>query len=280
MSGKNKLLFVFLILFLNTIVAAQEFRVMYNYSFKKDSTNNFVESEMMVLDTEDKGSVFYSYPKYKYDSISIAKHKKNENVVEADNSKIQFFVEKKYPNFELVFHTTLGSTNYAVNDSTKIKWKLEPERKILKGFPVQKAIANFGNRDWVAWYSKEIPINDGPFKFFGLPGLILEIEDSKSNHKFEFLGIEKNSYGYNNFFKINKLNEKELSSEDFNKQWKIYKKDPAKDTKFSLLNSKLGYSINYDGKDYSISDMIRIEEERQKEKIKRDNNFIELSLYK
>jgi len=35
--------------------------------------------------------------------------------------------------------------------------------------------------DWVyvAWYTPEIPISNGPGKFGGLPGLILELHDPK-----------------------------------------------------------------------------------------------------
>ena len=32
----------------------------------------------------------------------------------------------------------------------------------------------------IAWYSPEIPINNGPENYWGLPGLILEINDGKT----------------------------------------------------------------------------------------------------
>jgi GLPGLI family protein len=31
-----------------------------------------------------------------------------------------------------------------------------------------------------AWYTPEIPVNQGPENYWGLPGLILEINDSKT----------------------------------------------------------------------------------------------------
>lgn len=40
-----------------------------------------------------------------------------------------------------------------------------------------KATTRFRGRDYTAWVTKELPINDGPWKFYGLPGLILQIED-------------------------------------------------------------------------------------------------------
>ena len=279
MSGNKKILMLFSIIFCS-IVFSQEYSITYNYTFKKDSTNiQFVENEMMRLDINRKGSVFYSYPKFRYDSISIEKNKKRENILEADKSKISFFVEKEYPNFNMFYHLSLGRTNYSISDTTKINWQLENDQNTIKGFNVQKATTNFGGRKWIAWYTKDIPIFDGPFKFNGLPGLIVEIEDTKSDHKFEFLAIEKNSTGYSNFYIVNKLKEIKVDRDGFKKAWKEYKKDPAKDMKFTLLNSKLGFKVNYDGKDYSVSDMIRNAEEIERTKIKTNNNFLELSLY-
>lgn len=70
-----------------------------------------------------------------------------------------------------------------------------------------------------------------------------------------------------------------MNNTEFKSEWKLFKKDPARDLKFNIFNSNHGIKINYDGKDYSTSDMIRHQEEKENEKIKRSNNFIELSLY-
>lgn len=61
--------------------------------------------------------------------------------------------------------------------------------------------------------------------------------------------------------------------------WKDYKKDPAKNAKFLLLNSDTGMKITWEGKDYTTADMIKNAEEMEVEKIKKNNNFIELTLY-
>ena len=37
----------------------------------------------------------------------------------------------------------------------------------------------FGGRIWYAWYCKEYPISEGPYKFKNLPGLVFEIYDSE-----------------------------------------------------------------------------------------------------
>jgi GLPGLI family protein len=52
------------------------------------------------------------------------------------------------------------------------KWSITKEEKIIAGYKCIKA--TLSNID--AWYCPEISINDGPQYFYGLPGLILEIE--------------------------------------------------------------------------------------------------------
>jgi len=48
----------------------------------------------------------------------------------------------------------------------------------------QKAIIDYGGRHWVAWFSPDIPIINGPYKFTGLPGLIIRIGDTKDQFSF------------------------------------------------------------------------------------------------
>jgi len=72
-----------------------------------------------------------------------------------------------------------------------INWKLEDETMRIMGYDCRKATARWRGRDWTAWYS-DIPISAGPWKFNGLPGLILRLEDSKKEHYFE--AVETKNY--------------------------------------------------------------------------------------
>jgi len=40
-----------------------------------------------------------------------------------------------------------------------------------------------------AWFTREIPIAEGPYKFYGLPGLIIKISDSRDYYSFELTKI-------------------------------------------------------------------------------------------
>lgn len=41
--------------------------------------------------------------------------------------------------------------------------------------------------EWTAWFTTELPISDGPYKFHGLPGLILKIYDKTNTYSFDII---------------------------------------------------------------------------------------------
>lgn len=55
-------------------------------------------------------------------------------------------------------------------------WKIEEESKTILGYNCQKAMVHFRGRDFIVYFAPTIPVSDGPWKFFGLPGLILEVK--------------------------------------------------------------------------------------------------------
>ncbi|WP_435522984.1 GLPGLI family protein [Chryseobacterium indoltheticum] len=74
---------------------------------------------------------------------------------------------------------------FSLKSTDKMNWKLLNDTKIEGQYTLQKAITTFGGRNWVAWFSKDVNLSEGPYKFRGLPGLIFEIEDDKNNFRFK-----------------------------------------------------------------------------------------------
>ena len=72
-------------------------------------------------------------------------------------------------------------------------WQITSETDTIHDYVCQKAICDFGGRTWEAWFTMEIPISDGPYKFCGLPGLIINIADTQDHYSYKFLSIEKPS---------------------------------------------------------------------------------------
>ncbi|TVQ16966.1 MAG: GLPGLI family protein [Bacteroidetes bacterium] len=76
-------------------------------------------------------------------------------------------------------------------------WIIREERKTYHSYNTQKATTYYGGRLWKAWFTPSVPIGDGPYKFAGLPGLILKMTDSQNYYTFSIISIEKPTAGEN-----------------------------------------------------------------------------------
>ncbi|WP_313100398.1 GLPGLI family protein [Epilithonimonas sp.] len=276
-----KKLLINLFLILGILTFAQNKRFIYEYKFISDSTNaDDFKTEMMFLDTTTDGSKYYSYTVFNSDSIMKVDLEKQLAATGSINVKsdmrkgnVRYSVTKTYPDYKINLHRRLGMDAYNISDDRKINWKILSEKEKIGEWNAQKAEADFAGRHWVAWFSTEIPIQDGPYKFRGLPGLIVKIEDKKGSHKMELKGI-KNIAGN---VDVNVWNAKEIAvnSKQFHKVIKEYENDPTKGIKQIQMG---GTSIVLTGKDGTSTKIAKDQEERLKNQIKKDNNRIELDV--
>ncbi|WP_297071449.1 GLPGLI family protein [uncultured Duncaniella sp.] len=77
-------------------------------------------------------------------------------------------------------------------DWEKPEWVIGDSTKTILGYECVEAIADYRGRRWIAWFAPEIPIQDGPWKLCGLPGLILEAHDANNDYVFEANGLVQN----------------------------------------------------------------------------------------
>ena len=70
-------------------------------------------------------------------------------------------------------------------------WQLQEGDSVVCEYPCHKAVTTFRGRTWTVWYTLDIPYSDGPWKFCGLPGLVLHAYDSEGYFRFNCIGIEK-----------------------------------------------------------------------------------------
>ncbi|MDE5844571.1 MAG: GLPGLI family protein [Muribaculaceae bacterium] len=75
------------------------------------------------------------------------------------------------------------------------EWTITDSVKTIIGYECFKATTDFKGRQWIAWFTPEIPISDGPWKLHGLPGLILEAYDISHDYEFDAKGIRTSGLG-------------------------------------------------------------------------------------
>ena len=286
-----KKLIITFILLLGIIINAQNQRFIYEYKYVTDSTaKDKQETEIMLLDVIPKGSKFYSKDTFESDSLMEANMEKQiqAGTSEVDFSgmkfkgKISYSVEKSYPDYSVNFFNNLAADEYMVQDGRKQNWKILSDKEKIGGFAAQKAVCNFGGRKWVAWFTTDLPIQDGPYKFYGLPGLIVKLEDATRSHLFELKGNKKLPVAYewqsskenHHFNKIIAVNE-----DRYRKAFKEYRADPMKSEKQMLAQGIVLNEIDENGKMKPMTDRSKRERETKLlNDIKKENNILELDL--
>ncbi|QIY89711.1 GLPGLI family protein [Chryseobacterium gallinarum] len=298
---KNKILFC---MFLGILVQAQVNRFFYEYKFIPDSNNKEdVKKEMMLLDIDKNGSNYYSHDKFVADSIGKAEIEKqiksgggSISVNKRENpGQVSYKVTKQYPEFKTYLFRSISMDRYKIREDKKPEWKILPDKEKIGNYNAQKAITSFGGREWTAWFTQDIPFQDGPYKFYGLPGLIVKIEDATGSHSMTLVGnktiqapnTEKDIQLPENV-KILGVGGKEIevTKEQFKKAWKAYVNDPTKNMRELMMNSggnsnmKVAFKVKTsDGKEISDPNQVfREMEKRTKESLLKDNNPIEPDL--
>ncbi|WP_165835348.1 GLPGLI family protein [Chryseobacterium viscerum] len=268
---------VFFLLLFTQVVLGQNKRFMYQYTYIPDSTNTETIKDLMFLDTANNRSLFYSRMKFTEDSTSIAEAEKKNFYI--PNATILYRVEKM--NGKTFFLTNdYGLGKIKVEDNRKITWKIESEKQKIGEYSAQKATTDFGGRKWTAWFTTDIPIQDGPYKFSGLPGLIVKIEDATKNHIYELIGI-KNLPKEIPFPNLNsRANELALTQQKFEESFIKYRKDPAAAIKQLYIEGKIPDQQDGSGRLRTGAEVVREVEQQTKERVKKDNNIIEISLLK
>lgn len=268
-----KLLFVFNFL----LLTSQNKRVVYEYNYSNDSTKlDQKKSEILHLDLFDKESYFYNA---KFNYVDSLKQQKN-----IDNYKLLTLIRNYYSSNsfkELLVKDEQGVPSlYYKNDfeyykiilQEKNKWNISPEKLTYSGYKLQKASAVINNRKWIVWFSNEITINNGPYLFQDLPGLVFIAEDVNKSQVFKLIEIKNlENKDSKNFFLKSIEKSKSITMDQFTKLLQ------SQDDKF--LNATNNRVTNIPSEYFDSSGNIISEQEynliqrkSKQEVLKRNNN--------
>lgn len=203
-----------------------DLEVVYQFRMQTDSTDiNTVVTEPMVLLANAERSIYYPF-NYEQNLNMIRKElNSNSSDIVIDLSQMPAAKAKHYVSRNKESVTILNSISRIMLafKAEDIAWKLneQSETKTILGNVCYKASAVVNNRKYWAWYTKDVPINDGPYKFKGLPGLILQVSDENNWIRFDAISMVKSN---KNIF------EKEgipITKEQYIKKRKEYLEDPS-----------------------------------------------------
>lgn len=168
----------------------------YRLRAKFDTRTDNRHEELFTLQVGDKRAFFASVVSLKGDSVMANSGTTTNN---PDGSitlgwKEGITIPKTNFNFTIIqsnesiqYFDSVAMSLLTYKEPAIKNWKLLNETKVINTINCKKAEVAFKGRNWIAWYSPEIPFPNGPMKFSGLPGLIIKITDDKGDFDFELV---------------------------------------------------------------------------------------------
>lgn len=170
---------IFILLLVQQIIYAQNIQIEY-ISYIDNIVAVNIPTRLMI---DEKNSR----------ALYIVEINKTESASYQNDKSLIDFMRQKQPSVSLYdknAHTLrsfgmIGKEEVEIIDYLpKIDWQITNELKTILDFKCVKAVGQYRGRKWTAWFSYDIPINIGPSKFHGLPGIVLELYDESKRFQF------------------------------------------------------------------------------------------------
>lgn len=240
---KIKLLFLIIFLKLNMInhVIAQTEPALYmaKYNLKYYDKNNVQKQEMLVLQMGATSSYFKSFDKHIVDSL--IKLKKYDYKTTFPKQCTYQEIYKKYNQPRGIKVDRLDKYYYWEESWPIYNWKISNERTTIAGLKVQKAstFSPVANKMINVWFCSEIPYSVGPGVLYGLPGLIVKVEDFEHKFEYQLVYFGKPTTQYKNI--TLPPNATKTSKSDFDRALAVTLKDPK--TAIDNMIKQMGIKI-------------------------------------
>lgn len=167
----------------------------------------FIQDEMMLRIGRTK-SMFCNIKRFFQDSLYVANSdaywnmmkmemdKGNPNVFATLGGHKRSFLYKDHSTGQIIEEDYFDMTPWRYKEKwEKPVWEITDETKTVLGYECNKAVTDFRGRRWIAWFTPDIPVQEGPWKLCGLPGLILEAYDISRDYVFEGCGLMQSGLG-------------------------------------------------------------------------------------
>ena len=228
-------LLFFIIYLFGVNINAQDYsyKATYQLEYQEDSTDlNSIKSETVVLYLGEGVSRYSSLGKAVEDSLTATLDPSNKSMAEfyrirslTPDTDFHYKIFKNYNDNELILAEKVFKDKLKYKQTLNpIDWEIQSETKEILGYKVQKASGSFAGRNYEAWFAPELPFLDGPYKFGGLPGLILEISDTKNHYRFSIMEFQELKKIVSKTLNLDDY--KEVSQRDLDQVRGDYKRDP------------------------------------------------------
>lgn len=223
-----------LFIFITNMLYCQNVTCLYELKFRPNQNKDSLVTNQFYLDIYGKQSIFRSELERKSDSLI---KKTTLGLGRGVYFITDLFARKNLETkkIEKVIITTMR-TRFFIPIDDRLEWKIVNEKQKIGDLYCQKAELDYGGRHWVAWFAESINLQEGPYIFNGLPGLIVKISDSHLDYEFNLIQLRNVK---NNDFFIPQIGRK-ISWGDFQKMMQNYYNDPFYEVKSSGMKYVVG----------------------------------------
>ena len=179
-------------------------------------------------------------------TIGLDQYRKNGDSSAVPSYKGQLYVFKSLKDMITTVYDKYGLVEQGVYEEPfiELNWTVEDSTKTILGYECIMAETDYHGRHWIAWFSPEIPLSDGPWKLCGLPGLILEASESTGQHSFRATGIENCNQVMYPIYQPNRYSK--MKRIDMLKAYSEYRKNASSISRALLLDAPDGSRIEMD----------------------------------
>lgn len=126
---------------------------------------------------------------------ALANHIKNsfnETVINSEEGISYIIYKNRLTNYVLTLDRNGSKTSVMLEEDIPPQdWTIYEDTRSILNYICRRATTVFRGREYEVFFTSDIPINDGPWKLYGLPGLILKAKSSDGLFSFEAVGIKK-----------------------------------------------------------------------------------------
>lgn len=162
-----------------------------------------------------------------------------------DGKRSKEYIYQNYPERgDVTVTDAVAMQWYDYNDDLHPQvWEVQDSLRIIDGYECYLATTDFRGRHWYAWFTTEIPIDNGPWKLGGLPGLILEAYDQNNHYHYSLLGFEQKEMHIYYALPID-LFDKTVGTIEKTDRIKLLRAKATEDLKISMQLESMGIRVN------------------------------------
>lgn len=162
---KHLIMLTFAFLSSLACLQAQYSEVVYDEIIK---ASNSTRNSEYYLQIDSKASQYYR--------TKTQTQRTNSENLEERNKNVTPFVSKNFSDKKIIYNQASLNKVFTIAEVMPLqKWKMDTETKKIGNYLCKKATTLFRGRAYTAWYTESLPFIGGPWKFDGLPGMILEV---------------------------------------------------------------------------------------------------------